>query len=501
DGVYFERTTWYQRYTVDFYTHFLILSRLNEDVTKTDNGKLAEKLQLALDFQMHSTRPDGTTPFIGDDDGGRMLPHSLRAVNDFRSGLATGAALFGRSDYKFVAQEPAEETLWLLGAEGMRKFAKLSSREPRETSKAFADGGFYVMRESWTDSANFMLLDGGKHGVGNCGHSHADALSYELAVCGTTLLVDPGTYTYHESVATRDFFRSTRAHNTLTIDGASSSEPLESFKWRNIADIQTNNWKAHNRFDFWEGSHNGFSRLSPEPIIHTRNVFFIKRDYWILRDSVNATATHDYELNFHFDAGTTPKLTISENAIPIVRQVADGDAGLETFVFGDSGVWQTYEDWIAPVFGVKIPAPSAVFASSGTGTQEFFTFLLPSQKNAPVPQVYETTARAGRAFSIEFNNYHDLFVYGDGDEQNLVRTKRFDSNFRFVWARFGADGQSIEEIILVDGSHLIFDGKEIISNPKKLNYAVVTRNNNKFHITTEDTTFSVNLSNKTRNNS
>ena len=29
DGVYFEQSTWYQKYTVDFYTQFLILKTLN----------------------------------------------------------------------------------------------------------------------------------------------------------------------------------------------------------------------------------------------------------------------------------------------------------------------------------------------------------------------------------------------------------------------------------------------------------------------------------------
>ena len=76
-------------------------------------------MKALLDHLMHITRPDGTTPFFGDDDGGRLVMFDERAANDFRAALSTGAALFGRADYKHVAGEAAEETLWLLGVAGV----------------------------------------------------------------------------------------------------------------------------------------------------------------------------------------------------------------------------------------------------------------------------------------------------------------------------------------------------------------------------------------------
>ena len=49
-------------------------------------------------------------------------------------------------------------------------------------------------------------------------HAHADALSFQLWVDGRPVIVDPGTYTY-ESGADRDWFRGTRAHSTVAVDG------------------------------------------------------------------------------------------------------------------------------------------------------------------------------------------------------------------------------------------------------------------------------------------
>jgi hypothetical protein len=48
---------------------------------------------------------------------------------------------------------------------------------------------------------------------------------------GKPLLIDAGTYAYHEDPAWRDHFRSTPAHNTLTLDGRNQSEIQGAFLW------------------------------------------------------------------------------------------------------------------------------------------------------------------------------------------------------------------------------------------------------------------------------
>src|SRR5262249_21425282 len=131
DGVYFEQSSYYHRYTTDFYIHFLILSQANGD---TVSGEVSDRLTALLDHLMYITRPDGTSPLFGDDDGGRLMMLDRRPVNDFRATLSTGAALFERSDYKFVAGGPAEETLWLLGVAGLQSLDQIIAQEPAKQS-------------------------------------------------------------------------------------------------------------------------------------------------------------------------------------------------------------------------------------------------------------------------------------------------------------------------------------------------------------------------------
>ncbi len=301
DGVYFEQSSYYHRYTVDFYTHFYILARTHGSVF----ASVSAKLQLLLDHLMYITRPDGTTPFFGDDDGGKLLKFEKREPSDFRAALSNGAALFTRPDYKFVAGDAAEETLWLLGPDGLAAFDSLVSQEPAKNSMAFPDGGYYVMRDGWRRDSNYLLFDCGPHGTINCGHAHADALSFQLAAQGRTLLIDPGTFTYTGSQKLRDWFRSSAAHNTLTIAGEPSSIPEGPFSWRTIAKSECRDWISRARFDFVEGSHDGYSRLSP-PASHSRSILFLKGDYWVVRDRVKSDGALQADLWFHFETGATP---------------------------------------------------------------------------------------------------------------------------------------------------------------------------------------------------
>ncbi|HEX8736944.1 MAG TPA: alginate lyase family protein [Pyrinomonadaceae bacterium] len=494
DGVYFEQSTWYARYTADFYTHFLILKALNDDeADKETEEKLTGKLQLLLNYLMQVTRPDGTTPLVGDDDGGRSLPfgYNQNAPNDFRAVLSTGAVIFDRGDYKFVARDAAEETLWLLGHEAVESFEDLSEVRPLNDSKSFPAGGYFVMRDGWDATDNYFLIDCGNVGAISGGHGHADTLAFDLAVGGRTLLVDAGTYTYHESEELRNYFRSTGAHNALTIDNESSSQTGGKFGWRTMAKPQVNAWISENRFDFFEGEHDGYRHLPDAPATHTRGVLFLKNDYWIMRDFVETRGAHDYQMNFHFNAETAPKLIGAETGSFYVDEQTDVNSGLRLCIVGDNGSWQMSENWISDCYGRRAEAPFVQFQTKGAAAQEFFTFLFPTGALAEKPEVFETEIAGGRAFVIKFRGYTDLLVYSDGE--GIVRTEFFDADFRFVWARL-SDGEDLpEEFVLIDGKNFVVNGREIINYPKALKFAAARRLGNKLNVRTNESLFSVSL--------
>ena len=386
DGVYFEQSSYYHRYTTDFYLHFLLLARAN-------NYKLppqvADALLRLLDHLMYLTRPDGTTPLFGDDDGGRLAMLDVRAANDFRGTLAAGAVAFDRSDYRFVAADAAEELLWLTGAEGLAKFDAINPEQPAQTSVAFRDGGYFIMRDGWTRDANYLLFDCGPHGSLACGHAHADALAIDVAANGRTVLVDPGTCTYTGSKEARDWFRGSHAHNTLTVDNESSSEPNGPFSWKTIARCSLDQWISEDRFDFVSGQHDGFTRLA-DPVTVKREILFLKGDYWIVRDTVAATQEHRVDISFHFDSAPG---------------VADT---LEILCFGN-GREVEEEAFVSHCYGQREVAKTLQFSASLNGNGEIVTFLLPRLPGREW-SVKEVGSSEGRAFEVSVGNDRDTVI-------------------------------------------------------------------------------------------
>jgi uncharacterized heparinase superfamily protein len=95
------------------------------------------------------------------------------------------------------------------------------------------------------------------------GHAHADTLSLELSVRGRRILVNSGTSEYG-SGAERSRQRGTAAHNTMTVDGADSSEVWGGFRVARRA--------LPFDLEFTDGqelsvacSHDGFRRLAGRP--------------------------------------------------------------------------------------------------------------------------------------------------------------------------------------------------------------------------------------------
>ena len=75
-----------------------------------------------------------------------------------------------------------------------------------------------------------LIIDAGSVGPSyQPGHAHAGTLSFELSLRGARVIVNSGTSTY-EAGATREFQRSTAAHNTVSYRGESSSETWASFR-------------------------------------------------------------------------------------------------------------------------------------------------------------------------------------------------------------------------------------------------------------------------------
>lgn len=373
DGVYFEQASYYHRYTTDFYIHLYLLGKAN-DLALPD--LLKQKLDALLDHLMWITRPDGSSPLFGDDDGGRLITLGPREGNDFRDTLGAGVALRQRGDWKYVAREAAVETLWLLGPDGIDDFDRVSPKAPQERSRTFGDSGYFVLRDGWTKDASFALIDCGPHGSEvSSGHAHADMLSLEFAAQGVTWLVDPGTFVYAADPQTRDEFRSSSGHNTVTVDDEPQSVPASPFSWRSIANSLAGDLVDSGDRICFTGRHDGYHRLA-DPVTHTRNVVFTKISVernlpatLTVRDIFSAQKNHRYVARYHF----TPECAVTIGADRIVARHANGSA----LIINCSGTRDVKASvtsgWVSTCYGRRTPAPVLALEIEGEGQQELVT--------------------------------------------------------------------------------------------------------------------------------
>jgi len=403
-----------------------------------------------------------------------MLPLTSAASDDFRGSLAAGAVLSKSVDVKYVAGSASEEVFWLLGQEGIARYDSLVESEPAITSRRFSDGGYCVLRDGWDQTDNCMIVDCGEVGSLPGGHGHADSLSIEVAVHGKTLLIDPGTYTYHESREVRDHFRSSAAHNTVTIDGNSSSEPGDIFGWETRANCVQKNWISNDRFDFFEGTQDGYERLE-SPATHSRSILFLKGHYWIMRDHVNTTGHHDIGLNFHYAPDVGP--IISQDGTYV------GDMSHRIYTFGQSGSWQKYGfEAASNKYGSKAESSLFTFRSKRTGIQEFFTFILPVVSDAAPPEVSEISTTHGRAFAIKHERYRDVIVFNDGEQ---IHTEMFSTDFNYSWARTSNEGSLPDEFVLINGGRFKL-GERNILDVVRMPFATARRLGEEIYLRTED---------------
>ena len=413
-------------------------------------------------------------------DGGRLLVLDCHRANDFRATLSTGAVLFKRADYKSVAGSSAEETLWLLGAAGLESLDQIIASEPAKRSVAFESGGYYVMRDEWTPNANYLLFDCGPHGQANCGHAHADALAFEVAANGRTLLVDPGTYTYTGTKELRDWFRSSAAHNTLTVDGRSSSVSAGPFSWKSIASSERLAWISRERFDYVAGTHDGYV-TSPRPATHVRSILFLKHDYWIIRDRLKSVGERSVDLWFHFDPSSEPLIEVAAGQDAFIAENT-GEAGFDVRAFAENARWRREDGWVSHCYAQKEAARVYVLSALLGDARNIVSLLLPRTAKARW-SVSEIEAIGGQAFEIANENWLDIVMIRTGER---IETARLASDFEWTWVRFTRDNPSVpEELVLIGGKTLQFQDHQVLQAGQSISYLAARRVDGQFQVDTD----------------
>ena len=416
DGVHFEQSTCYQRYTADTFLAMLILSaRAGIPASR----EVTERAALLVEALAAMQRPDGTTPSIGDADGGRLLPVTGRAGDDSRGTCALGAALFGRPDFAHAAGGSAPELLWLLGSDGLRRFEALRPAPPAAASRLFPSG-YAVMRSGWTPESHHLIADAGPLGCpASSGHGHADLLSVQLSIFGDPCLVDAGTGCYTPEPIWRDYFRGTSAHSTVRVDDLDQAEPAGAFRWRQRPTARVRSWHSDPMADVLDAEHDAYARLA-DPVTCRRRVVFVKPDYWVVVDDLEATASHHVELIFQF----APDVRLTAGPEPWIRAETRRGHALWLWPIASTpvetvmscGELDPPRGWVSAAYGCRQPAPAVSFSTVARLPWRAMTLLVPMTGVAePPPALTVERDESGRPAGVRFDaSRRSVHVVDDG---------------------------------------------------------------------------------------
>jgi hypothetical protein len=412
DGVYFEQSTYYQRYTAEIYLHFLILAdRSGIDVP----AELRERVTRLLDSLLVLLQPNGSMPQIGDADGGWLLPLDVRETEDVRGVYSTAAVIFRREDYAWAAGGLAAETLWLLGPAGAATFDALRPTvPPTSPSRALLQGGYVVLRTSWQEDADQVIFDTGPLGCPHSsGHGHADLLGIQCSFRGQPYVVDPGTFCYTAEPSWRTYFRGTAAHSTVEVDGVGQTRTTAPFAWEAKPRARLLRWGSGDALDFAEAEHHAYARLT-RPVVHRRQVILVKRGYCVVVDDLEGDGEHRLDLRFQFApmpmvldsdqwarAGRTNGRGLFARAfatIPLTAAIAEGEL-------------EPPRGWISRDYGVRTPAPMLLYSMVGSIPVRIVTVLWPADRLTGSPQVSPLVAD-GTVSGVRADEEREVLRFG-----------------------------------------------------------------------------------------
>ena len=168
-------------------------------------------------------------------------------------------------------------------------------QRPEEPPDALADSGYFRLGAG----GDRMIIDCGPVSPSyQPGHTHCDMLSYELALDGRPIVVDTGVHDY-EASAERALSRATRAHNTVSVDGADQSEVWGVFRVARrarplVAELSSRGGQGA-RFG---GELEGFPGVAGR-IRHRREVVYDSPSDWTIRDEVLGSGSHRVDSWIH----------------------------------------------------------------------------------------------------------------------------------------------------------------------------------------------------------
>jgi len=232
-----------------------------------------------------------------------------------------------------------------------------------EAGAAFPDTGIFVHQ----GERIHMVWDAGPGGPRHLmAHAHADVFSFELSLDGMRFVVDPGVSTYERGLD-RAFLRSTRAHATVAIDGRDQFECWHAFRVARGASPRHVSWESGPDWSVFRGIY-PWGEVHGGGLEHEREVMVDDAGPVLrIRDRVRGAGRRRVEASLPL--APEVRVTCSGNAAELERD------GIRAVLRTHGGTLRLENRWVAPEFGLRIPARALVLLREAEPPVEFLTEL------------------------------------------------------------------------------------------------------------------------------
>ncbi len=298
---------------------------------------------------------------------------------------------------------------------------------PERTSWQLPYAGWSMMRTGWGPQDKYLFFEAGPYGAA---HQHEDQLSLILQQGPRRLLTEAGVYSYDRS-DWRRYVLSSRAHNVIHVDGQEQNRRTRP-ETRVTEQPYESRWFTSDEFDFAQGTYDsGFGPKNEVQVAHTRQVLFVKPDYWLVIDRLQPAddQPHTYEALFHLDA---PQATVDDTTHAVTVEVEG--TGLRVIPLAprlpEVQIIQGQKEpmvqgWLPTgTHNVLKPIPTAVFRWQATGPSVMVFALVPGEGDK-----WPLTAAAAQAAGA-------MLTRGDG------LTDRLDLSEDVSLTRTAPDGKA-----------------------------------------------------------
>jgi hypothetical protein len=262
-------------------------------------------------------------------------------------------------------------------------------------STYFPDTQVAVMRQG--GEAGWYLLANPAAVIG--AHAHAGRLGFELWNNGSPLLIESGCCNYDDP-ALVSWYRTTRAHNSVVIDGVTEAATSSSQLWvpRRETPNRITEWKPGEEVS-------SLTMVSPpeeatnSSVLWTRIITLVKGRFAVISDSFRAEGDHSYEIVLHFPpsevtAGTSGR-SMTVRTEKVTQLYAADPSGEGRFVTGSGMV---------SIKGRSTEAPMASLNLRGTGNVQSHLLVIPSQGEESPARVTMKRRKGGTFVTVRETN-------------------------------------------------------------------------------------------------